>query len=109
MREEPPVSNFQLPRDIRTYDGSTKPEDWLADYNTAVYVAEGNRRSVVRYVPSVLVGPTSIWLNNFPRGSIDGWLDFEEVFVSNFNNTYKRPNRPQQLAMCQQHENETDC
>ncbi|KAK1607953.1 hypothetical protein QYE76_031626 [Lolium multiflorum] len=46
MREEPPVRNFQLPRDTRTYDGTTKPEDWLADYVTAVYVAGGgvNRR-----------------------------------------------------------------
>ncbi|KAK1668087.1 hypothetical protein QYE76_056246 [Lolium multiflorum] len=46
MREEPPVRNFQLPRDTRTYDGTTKPEDWLTDYVTAVYVAGGgvNRR-----------------------------------------------------------------
>ncbi|KAM0923579.1 hypothetical protein ACQ4PT_005449 [Festuca glaucescens] len=116
MREEPPVRNFQLPRDTRTYDGSTKPEDWLADYVTAVYVAGGggtaagggNRRWAVRFIPSVLVGPARIWLNNLPAGSINGWLDFEEAFVSNFSSTYRRPNRPQQLAMCQQRENETD-
>jgi hypothetical protein len=24
MREEPPVHNFQLPRDTKTYDGTTK-------------------------------------------------------------------------------------
>jgi hypothetical protein len=77
MREEPPVHNFQLPRDTRTYDGSTKLEDRLADYTTSVYVAGGNRRWTVRYVPSVLVGPTRIWLKNLPRGSIDEWMDFE--------------------------------
>ncbi|KAM0919739.1 hypothetical protein ACQ4PT_007916 [Festuca glaucescens] len=108
MREEPPVRNFQLPRDTRTYDGSTKPEDWLIDYATAVYVAGGNRRWAVRFVPSVLVGPARIWLNNLPAGSIDGWIDFEEEFVSNFSSTYKMPNRPQQLSLCQQRENETD-
>ena len=27
MKEEPPVRNFQLPRDTKTYDGTTKPED----------------------------------------------------------------------------------
>ncbi|KAK1662137.1 hypothetical protein QYE76_050296 [Lolium multiflorum] len=103
MREEPPVRNFQLPRDTRTYDGTTKPEDWLADYVTAVYVAGGgvNRRWVVRIIPSYLVGPARIWLNNLPAGSINGWLDFEEAFVNNFSSTYKRPNRPQQLALCQ--------
>ncbi|KAK1600778.1 hypothetical protein QYE76_017989 [Lolium multiflorum] len=41
MKEGPPVRNFQLPRDTKTYDGTTKPEDWLADYVTAVYVAGG--------------------------------------------------------------------
>ena len=92
MREEPPVRNFQLPRDTKTYDGSTKPEDWLIDYATAVYVAGGNRRWAVRFVHSVLVGPARIWLNNLPAGSIDGWIDFEEAFVSNFSSTYKRPN-----------------
>src|SRR3954468_9092051 len=30
------------------------------------------------------------------------------MFVSNFTSTYKRPNRPQQLAMCKQRPNETD-
>jgi hypothetical protein len=98
MREEPPVRNFQLPQDTRTYNGSTKPEDWLADYATAVYVAGGNHRW--RFISSVLVGPARIWLNNLPKGSIDGWIDFEEAFISNFSSTYKRPNRPWQLAMC---------
>ncbi|KAK1670554.1 hypothetical protein QYE76_058713 [Lolium multiflorum] len=115
MKEEPPVRNFQLPRDTKTYDGTTKPEDWLADYVTAVYVAGGggtrsggNRRSAVRIVPSFLVGPARIWLNNLPAGSINGWIDFEEAFVSNFSSTYRRPNRPQQLALCVQRSNETD-
>src|SRR5215213_5663445 len=99
-----PVRNFQLPRDTKTYDGTTKPEDWLADYVTAVYIAGGgvNRRWAVRIIPSYLVGPARIWLNNLPAGSINGWLDFEEAFVNNFSSTYKRPNRPQQLALCQQ-------
>ncbi|KAK1618266.1 hypothetical protein QYE76_023783 [Lolium multiflorum] len=49
MKEEPPVRNFQLPRDTKTYDGTTKPEDWLADYVTTPQqhqqvhqVADGN-------------------------------------------------------------------
>jgi hypothetical protein len=49
MKEEA-MCNFQLPRDKKTYDGSTKLEDWLIDYDTAVYVARGNRRWAMRYV-----------------------------------------------------------
>ncbi|KAK1660281.1 hypothetical protein QYE76_048440 [Lolium multiflorum] len=116
MREEPPVRNFTLPQDTKTYDGTTKPEDWLADYVTAVYVAGGggtvtgggNRRWAVRIVPSFLVGQARIWLNKLLAGSINGWLDFEEAFVCNFSSTYRRPNRPPQLTLCVQRSNETD-
>lgn len=106
MRETP-TPGFQLPKGTRTYDGSNKPEDWLEDYVTVVHVAGGNRRWAVRYVPQMLVGPDRIWLNNLPEGSINCWIDFEEAFVSNFTSTYKRPNRPQQLSMCKQRDNET--
>ena len=35
-------------------------------------------------------------------------MDLEEAFYSNFSSTYKRPNRPQLLAMCRQEKRETD-
>jgi hypothetical protein len=57
----------------------------------------------------MLEGPARIWLNNLPVGKINGWVDFEEQFASNFNNTYNRPNCPQQLANCRQGDYETDC
>ena len=56
----------------------------------------------------MLEGPARIWLNNLEEDSIDCWLDFSDAFVSNFSSTYRRPNRPQQLSMCQQREDETD-
>src|SRR3954469_3604605 len=103
--KEPPVPNFQLARGTKTYDGSTKPEDWLIVYGTAVKITQGNMRWVVRYVPQMVEGPARIWLNNFPPGSINSWIDFHDAFVSNFTSTYKRPNHPQQLAMCKQRPN----
>ena len=90
------------------YDGSTKPEDWLESYLLAVDIAGGNQRWAVRYVPQMLEGLARIWLNNLPENSIECWIDFYDAFVSNFTRTYKRPNRPQQLAVCRQRENETD-
>jgi hypothetical protein len=105
---EPAPYCFQLACGARTYNGSTKPKDWLEDYSTAVNIAGGNLRWAVRYVPQMLEGPARIWLNNLPAESINGWVDFEEQFVSNFTSTYKRPNRPQQLANCWQGDYETD-
>ena len=81
MKQEP-VPNFQLPRGAKTYDGSTKPEDWPTDYVTAVHIAGGSRRWEVWYVPQMLEGPARIWLNNVEENSIECWLDFSEAFVS---------------------------
>ena len=44
MREMPPHHKFELPRSMKMYDGSTKPEDWLQNYLTAVNIAGRNHR-----------------------------------------------------------------
>ncbi len=54
IRDEPFPKGFSLPRDTPKYNGSVKPEDWLIDYSTAVSIAKGNRRVVVKYVPLML-------------------------------------------------------
>ncbi|KAK1645701.1 hypothetical protein QYE76_063506 [Lolium multiflorum] len=51
--------------------------------------------------------PPSCWSAPPAHGSttcppINGWLDFEAAFISNFTGTYRRPGRPQQLEMCKQ-------
>jgi hypothetical protein len=97
---EPAPYCFPLARGARTYNGRTKPEDWLEDYSTAVNIAGGNLRWAVHYVPQMLEGPARIWLNNLPARSISSWVDFEEQFVSN---------HPQQLANCRQGDYEIDC
>ena len=68
---EPSVPHFQLPRGSKTYDGNSKPEDWLSDYLSAVNVAGGNHRWAVRYIPQMLEGPARIWLNNLSEGSVN--------------------------------------
>jgi hypothetical protein len=91
IRNEPFPERFSLPRDTPKYNGAVKPEDWLTDYATAVGIAGGNKRVAVRYVPLMLLGTARTWLNSLKANSINSWLDFSEVFVRNFNSTYKRP------------------
>jgi hypothetical protein len=86
---------FQLVHGARRYNGSTKPEEWLEDYSTAVNITRGNLWWVVRYVSQMLEGLARICLNVLPAGSINSWMDFDEQFVFNFTSTYKRPNHPQ--------------
>ena len=56
IRTEQFPKGFTLPRDTPKYDGSAKPEDWLADYVTAVNIASGNKRVAVRTCRSCFKG-----------------------------------------------------
>ncbi|KAI5000294.1 hypothetical protein ZWY2020_004883 [Hordeum vulgare] len=91
------------------YKGTTKPEDWLIDYTTAVGIARGNKRVAVCYVPLMLTDSARTWLNSLPANSINSWVYFEEAFARNFTSTYKRPSRPRELAMCVQRLDEPLC
>ena len=108
IRQEPFPKGFTLPRDTPKYNGATKPEDWLTDYTAAVGIAGGNKRVAVHYAPLMLKESARTWLNSLPEGSINSWLDFEEVFVRNFTGTYQRPGRPRQLSLCVQKKDESD-
>ena len=108
LKEPKPEGTYQLPRGTKYYDGNTNPDDWLTDYAHAVHIANGNLRWAIRCIPQMLEGPARIWLNNLPEGSVNGWVEFRKMFITNFSSTYKRPNRPQALRDCKQGEHETD-
>jgi len=84
-----------------------KPEDWLVDYSTAVNIANGNKRVVVKYVPLMLQGTARTWLNSLKPRSINNWVDFTEAFIRHFTSMYKRPPKPRQLSLCVQGPNES--
>jgi hypothetical protein len=93
IRSEPFPPKFALPRDMPKYTGAVKSEDWLSDYGIAVDIAGGNKRVAVRYAPLMLAGSARTWLNSLSALQINSWHDFKEVFIKNFNGTYKRPPR----------------
>jgi hypothetical protein len=66
IRNEPFPAKFALPRDMPKYTGAVKPEGWLSDNVTAVDIAGGNKRTVVRYAPLMLTGSARTWLNSLP-------------------------------------------
>ena len=79
----------------------------LIDYTAAIGITGANRHLAVRYAPLILQGSARTWLNSLRMGNINAWVDFEEAFVRNFTGMYKRPGRPNQLAMCVQGPTET--
>ena len=69
------------------------------DYSTAVSIENGNKCVAVKYVPLMLQGTARTWLNSLKPYSVNNWLDFTEVIIHNFPNTYKRPPQPRQLSL----------
>jgi hypothetical protein len=108
IHNKPFLAKFALPRDMPKYTGVVKPKDWLSDYVTAVDIADGNKRTAVRYAPLMLTGSAQTWLNSLPALQINSWHDFQESFIKNFTGTYKRPPHPRQLALCKQGPDELD-
>jgi hypothetical protein len=102
IRGEPFPAKFALPCDMPKYIRAVKPEDWLADYDIAVNIAGGNKRTAVRYTSLMLIGSAQTWLNSLPALQINSWHDFKEAFIKTFTGTYKRPSHPRQLALCKQ-------
>jgi hypothetical protein len=78
------------------------------DYNTAVGIANGNKRVAMCYAPLMLQGQARTWLNSLQAGSINSWPEFDQAFVHNFSTTYTHPGRPRQLAQCIQGKTESD-
>jgi hypothetical protein len=108
IHSEPFLAKFALPRDMPKYTRVVKLEDWLSDYVTAVDIVGGNKRIAVRYPLLMLTGSARTWLNSLPALQINSWHDFQEAFIKNFTENYKRPPRPRQLAVCKQGPDEPD-
>ena len=41
-------------------------------------------------------------MEHLPSNAIQGWADLREIFVGNFQGTYKRPGNPWDLKNCRQ-------
>jgi hypothetical protein len=47
------------------------------------------------------------WLEHLPRDKIHDWTELSQVFVSNFQGTYMRPDKQWELCNCKQQPGES--
>ena len=95
------------PGPIESYDGSTNPVEFLQIYTTTIEAAGGDEKVMANYLPTVLKGSARTWLVNLRKGSIYSWEELCDVFQGNFQGTYKRPQKKQDLYHIAQLEKET--
>ena len=101
-------SRYRLPTNIPKYSRETNPRLWLEDYRLA-YQAGGadNDDFVIRNLPLFLADSARAWLQHLPSNAIQSWADLKEIFVGNFQGTYKCPGNPWDLNNCRQKADET--
>ena len=62
---------------------------------------------MANYLPTVLEGSARSWLLNLPVGSIYTWEQLCDLLIANFQGTYDRPGKEDDLHRIRQNSNET--
>ena len=65
-------------------------------------VPKGNEIAAMQCFQLYLKDSARAWLKTLPAGSIRSWADLVDVFVKNFQATYKRPAGIDDLRRCRQ-------
>ena len=80
---------YRPPTNIPKYSGETNPGLWLEDYRLTFQAGGANDDDfIIRNIPL---------LEHLPSNAIQSWVDLREIFVGNFQGTYKRPGNPWDL------------
>ena len=65
-----PIGFSKVNGTYRKYDGSTAPEQWLADYHTTVQINNGSNLEAVRFLPLMLIDGARSWIDGLPEKTI---------------------------------------
>ena len=99
---------YRPPTNIPKYSRETNPGLWLEDYRLACQVGGAdNDDFIIRNLPLFLADLAQAWLEHLPSNVIQSWVDLKEIFVGNFQGTYKRPRNPWELKNYHQKAGET--
>lgn len=82
--------------------GDARPDTWLPDYYTPCVTSDGDEFVAIHTLPLHLAESARAWLTSLPEGCIRDWRDLEDIFVKNFQGTYKRPGNAWDLQLCAQ-------
>lgn len=84
-------------KNIESYDGTTDPEVFLQIYMAAINMAVRDEKVMENYLLTTLRGSARLWLTNMPQCSIYSWEHLCTLFLGNFQGTYVRPGKEEDL------------
>ena len=83
-----------------------EPKTWIEDYLQNIVVLKGNEIATMQCFQLYLKDSARAWLRTFLAGSIISWSELVDIFIKNFQATYKRPAGIDDLRRCRQKQDE---
>ena len=83
--------------DVRHYDGTTNPRDFLQLYSLAATVAGADEIIMTSWFPLALKSDAQTWFLNLTKNSIRSWRALKEQFLGAFQGGYERHGVPGDL------------
>ena len=104
------IRSFEFPKrtrmssNVKTYDGTSDPEDHLKNFCTAAKVERWAMPTWCHMFNSTLMGHTRVWFDELPAESIDNFEDLRKSFLSYFLQQKKYVKDPVELHHIKQRE-----
>ncbi|XP_061357283.1 uncharacterized protein LOC133301643 [Gastrolobium bilobum] len=98
LRAEPIPSWFKQPNDMKAYDGSSDPKEFVTVFRAAMSLCGESDSLLCRTFPVFLRKQALEWYTGLPVNSIDSWADLSLRFIQQF--AHCRPQPKTTLNLC---------
>nr|GEU72750.1 reverse transcriptase domain-containing protein [Tanacetum cinerariifolium] len=105
--KSPPSSATRMPNNVKTYDGTGDPEDYVKVFQAAAQVERWAMPTWCHMFNSILIGAARVWFDELPPESIDGYKDLKVAFLAYFKQQNKYVKDPVEIHNIKQRDGET--
>ncbi|GJU89557.1 reverse transcriptase domain-containing protein [Tanacetum coccineum] len=96
-----------MPNNVKTYDGTSDPEDHLKIFQAATQVERWAMPTWCHMFNSTLIRVAGVWFDELPPESIDGYNDLKAAFLAYFMQQKKYVKDPVEIYNIKQRDGET--
>ncbi|XP_061341317.1 uncharacterized protein LOC133287676 [Gastrolobium bilobum] len=98
LRAEPIPSWFKQPTDMKAYDGSSDPKEFVTVFRATMSLCGESDSLLCRTFPVFLRKQALEWFTGLPVNSIDSWADLSHRFIQQFAHCGPQPKTTQNLC-----------
>jgi hypothetical protein len=107
IAKAPRPERLRMPSHVKTYDGSSDPDDHLSLFCAAAENQSDWTMPIWCHMfEQTLVGPARLWFNNLPGASIDSFDDLQDMFEAHFMHQRRYERDPVEIHNIRQREHE---